>query len=286
LYDTCSGPVYRLALRLCRSSHEAEDLAHDVFLRYWQQGRYDPARGPVLAYLLLLTRSMAINRLNQVRAGEVSDTEVATRIAQYEMAFRMQASVPGLMDVSGESAQTLALYGCQPGDGSFASNCLLARRLAERGSRFIQLYHRDWDHHSLLKEELPLRAKEVDRACMALITDLKQRGMFEDTLIVWSGEFGRTPMKQGDKGPVGRDHHNKAMSMWLAGAGVKGGLTHGATDELGYAAVDKVCTVHDLHATMLHQLGVQPEAFTFKFQGLDAKLTGVEPSKVIKEIIA
>ena len=227
----------------------------------------------------------AINRLNQVRAGEVSDTEVATRIAQYEMAFRMQASVPGLMDVSGESAQTLALYGCQPGDGSFASNCLLARRLAERGSRFIQLYHRDWDHHSLLKEELPLRAKEVDRACMALITDLKQRGMFEDTLIVWSGEFGRTPMKQGDKGPVGRDHHNKAMSMWLAGAGVQGGLTHGATDELGYAAVDKVCTVHDLHATMLHQLGVQPEAFTFKFQGLDAKLTGVEPSKVIKEIL-
>ena len=228
----------------------------------------------------------AINSLNQVRAGEVSDTEVATRIAQYEMAFRMQASVPGLMDVTGESAQTLELYGCQPGDGSFASNCILARRLAERGSRFIQLYHRDWDHHSLLKEELPLRAKEVDRACMALITDLKQRGMFEDTLIVWSGEFGRTPMKQGNKGPVGRDHHNKAMSMWLAGAGVKGGLTHGATDELGYAAMDKICTVHDLHATMLHQLGIQHDAFSIKFQGLDAKLTGVEPSKVIKEIIA
>jgi uncharacterized protein (DUF1501 family) len=228
----------------------------------------------------------AINSLNHVRAGEVSDTEVATRIAQYEMAFRMQASVPGLMDVTGESAQTLELYGCQPGDGSFASNCILARRLAERGSRFIQLYHRDWDHHSLLKEELPLRAKEVDRACMALITDLKQRGMFEDTLIVWSGEFGRTPMKQGDKGPVGRDHHNKAMSMWLAGAGVKGGLTHGATDELGYAAMDKVCTVHDLHATMLHQLGIKHDAFSIKFQGLDAKLTGVEPSKVIKEILS
>ena len=227
----------------------------------------------------------AINALNQLRGGAVNDAEVGTRIAQYEMAFKMQASVPGLMDVSGESAQTLALYGCEPGDGSFAANCLLARRLAERGSRFIQLYHRDWDHHSLLREELPLRAKEVDRACMALITDLKRRGMFEDTLIVWSGEFGRTPMKQGDKGPVGRDHHNKAMSMWLAGAGVQGGLTHGATDELGYAAVDKVCTVHDLHATMLHQLGVQPEAFTFKFQGLDAKLTGVEPSKVIKEIL-
>ncbi len=227
----------------------------------------------------------AINALNQLRGGAVNDAEVATRIAQYEMAFKMQASVPGLMDVSGESAKTLELYGCQPGDGSFASNCLLARRLAERGSRFIQLYHRDWDHHSLLREELPLRAKEVDRACMALITDLKRRGMFEDTLIVWSGEFGRTPMKQGNKGPVGRDHHNKAMSMWLAGAGVKGGLTHGATDELGYAAADKACTVHDLHATMLHQLGIDHEAFTVKFQGLDAKLTGVEPSKVIKEIL-
>jgi hypothetical protein len=228
----------------------------------------------------------AINALNQVRAGAVNDAEVATRIAQYEMAFKMQASVPGLMDISGEDPKTLELYGCAPGDGSFASNCLLARRLAERGSRFIQLYHRDWDHHSLLREELPLRAKEVDRACMALITDLKRRGMFEDTLIVWSGEFGRTPMKQGDKGPVGRDHHNKAMSMWLAGAGVKGGLTYGATDELGYAAVDKVCTVHDLHATMLHQLGIRHDAFTYKFQGLDAKLTGVEPSQVIKDVVS
>jgi uncharacterized protein (DUF1501 family) len=198
----------------------------------------------------------------------------------------MQASVPGLMDVSGETAETLALYGCEPGDGSFAANCLLARRLAERGSRFIQLYHRDWDHHSLLREELPLRAREVDRACMALLTDLKRRGLFEDTLVVWSGEFGRTPMKQGDKGPVGRDHHNRAMSMWLAGAGVRGGLTYGATDELGYAAMDKVCTVHDLHATMLHQLGVDHDAFRFKFQGLDAKLTGVEPCKVIKDILA
>ena len=228
----------------------------------------------------------AINALNQVRAGAVNDAEVATRIAQYEMAFKMQASVPGLMDISGEDPKTLELYGCAPGDGSFASNCLLARRLAERGSRFIQLYHRDWDHHSLLREELPLRAKEVDRACMALITDLKRRGMFDDTLIVWSGEFGRTPMKQGDKGPVGRDHHNKAMSMWLAGAGVKGGLTYGATDELGYAAVDKVCTVHDLHATMLHQLGIRHDAFTYKFQGLDAKLTGVEPSQVIKDVVS
>ena len=198
----------------------------------------------------------------------------------------MQASVPELMDISGEGAKTLDLYGCQPGDGSFASNCLLARRLAERGTRFIQLYHRDWDHHSLLKEELPLRAKEVDQACAALIKDLKQRGMFDDTLIVFSGEFGRTPMAQGNKGPIGRDHHNKAMSMWLAGAGIQRGMTFGSTDDLGYAAQENLTTVHDLHATMLLQLGIQHDAFSFKFQGLDARLSGVEGAKVIKQILA
>ena len=228
----------------------------------------------------------AINALNRHHDALINDPEIATRIAQYEMAFQMQASVPELMDVSGEGARTLELYGCQPGDGSFASNCLLARRLAERGVRFIQLYHRDWDHHSLLKEELPLRAREVDQACAALIRDLKQRGMFDDTLIVWSGEFGRTPMAQGNKGPVGRDHHNKAMSIWLAGAGIQRGIVHGATDDLGYAAVEKITTVHDLHATMLHQLGIQHDAFTFKFQGLDARLSGVEGANVIKDILA
>ena len=227
-----------------------------------------------------------INTLNRQHDALINDPEIATRIAQYEMAFQMQASVPELMDVSGEGAKTLELYGCQPGDGSFASNCLLARRLAERGTRFIQLYHRDWDHHSLLKEELPLRAREVDQACAALIRDLKQRGMFDDTLIVWSGEFGRTPMAQGNKGPVGRDHHNKAMSMWLAGAGIQRGIVHGSTDDLGYAAVEKITTVHDLHATMLHQLGIEHDAFSFKFQGLNAKLTGVEGAKVIKDILA
>jgi uncharacterized protein (DUF1501 family) len=216
----------------------------------------------------------------------VDDPEIATRIAQYEMAFQMQASVPELMDIRPEGPKTLELYGCTPGDGSFASNCLLARRLAERGTRFIQLYHRDWDHHSLLREELPLRAKEVDRACMALITDLKQRGLFDDTLIVFSGEFGRTPMAQGNKGPIGRDHHNKAMSMWLAGAGIQRGLTFGATDDLGYAAQENITTVHDLHATMLHQLGIQHDAFSFKFQGLDARLSGVEGAKVIKKILS
>jgi hypothetical protein len=227
----------------------------------------------------------AINALNRQIEPVLADPEVATRIAQYEMAFRMQASVPDLVDLSREDPRILDLYGCRPGDGSFAANCLLARRLAERGTRFIQLYHRDWDHHSLLREELPLRAAEVDRACAALITDLKQRGLFDDTLLVWSGEFGRTPMKQGNKGPAGRDHHNKAMSMWIAGAGIRRGMVFGATDELGYAAEEGVVTVHDLHATMLHQLGIDHTAFSYKFQGLDARLTGVEGARVIKEIL-
>ncbi|MFO1062743.1 MAG: DUF1501 domain-containing protein [Pirellulales bacterium] len=228
----------------------------------------------------------AINAINRRHEQTVHDPEIATRIAQYEMAFRMQAGVPELMDVKDESQETLDLYGCTPGDGSFASNCLLARRLAQRGTRFIQLYHRDWDHHSLLKEELPLRAKEVDQASAALIKDLKRLGMFEETLIVWTGEFGRTPMSQSNKGPVGRDHHNLGMSMWLAGGGIRGGLVYGATDELGYRAVDNVVTVHDLHATMLNQLGIPHETFTVKFQGLDARLTGVENPKVIRDIIA
>ena len=225
----------------------------------------------------------AINAMNQQRDALVHDPEIATRIAQYELAFKMQSSVPDLMDLSKEGAKTFELYGCTPGDGSFASNCLLARRLAERGTRFIQLYHKDWDHHGGVKEGIALKALEVDRACMALITDLKQRSMLDDTLVVWAGEFGRTPMSQGGNG---RDHHNKAMSIWLAGAGIKRGVVYGSTDDLGYAAVENVTTVHDLHATMLHQLGIQHEAFTFKFQGLDAKLTGVEGGKIIKDILA
>src|SRR4051812_8575300 len=172
----------------------------------------------------------AINRLNRAEFTALRDPEIETRIAQYEMAFRMQTSVPGLMDTSGEPKEVLDLYGAQPGDGSFASNCLLARRLAERGVRFIQLYHRDWDHHAGVKH-VEYKAQEVDKATAALITDLKQRGMFEDTLIVWGGEFGRTPMGQGK----GRDHHIKGFSMMLAGGGIKGGMTYGATDELGYA---------------------------------------------------
>jgi hypothetical protein len=225
----------------------------------------------------------AINALNAQHDALTGDPEIATRIAQYEMAFAMQASVPELMDTQGESTTTLELYGCQPGDGSFASNCLLARRLAERGVRFIQLYHKDWDHHGGVKDGITYKAQEIDRACMALITDLKNRGMLDSTLIVWAGEFGRTPMSQGGSG---RDHHNKAMSVWLAGGGIKGGLVYGSTDDLGYAAVENVCTVHDLHATMLNQLGIRPDAFTVKFQGLDAKLTGVEGASVLTDILA
>jgi len=224
----------------------------------------------------------AINALNQQHAALAPDAEIATRIAQYEMAFQMQASVPELIDVQHETAETLELYGCQPGDGSFASNCLLARRLAERGVRFIQLYHKDWDHHGGVKEGVAQKALEIDRACMALITDLKRRGLLEETLIVWAGEFGRTPMSQGGSG---RDHHNKAMTVWLCGAGVRGGMVYGASDDLGYAAVENVSTVHDLHATMLHQLGIRHDAFSVKFQGLDARLTGVEGARVIHDIL-
>jgi len=228
----------------------------------------------------------AINAMNQIYASDSQDPEVATRIAQYELAFEMQTSIPELMNTQDETQETLDLYGCQVGDGSYASNCLLARRLAQRGVRFIQLYHRDWDHHSLLKEELPLRTKEVDQASAALVKDLKRLGMLDDTLLVWSGEFGRTPMSQQNKGPIGRDHHNKSMSMWMAGGGIQRGTVYGNTDELGYAATENVCTVHDLHATMLHLLGIEHNAFTYKFQGLDFKLTGVEGANVIQDILA
>ena len=228
----------------------------------------------------------AINALSRQHDALVDDPEIATRIAQYEMAFQMQASVPDLMDITEEKNETLELYGCEPGDGSFASNCLLARRLAERGVRFIQLYHRDWDHHNGVKEGIALKAQETDRASAALIRDLKQCGLLDDTLVVWTGEFGRTPMAQSNKGAGGRDHHNKGFSVWLAGGGVQGGISYGATDELGYAAIENITTVHDLHATMLHQLGVVHDQFSFKFQGLDAKLTGVEPAHVLKDILA
>lgn len=197
----------------------------------------------------------------------------------------MQTAVPGLMDVSDESKSILDRYGCQPGDGTFASNCLLARRLAERGVRFIQLYHRDWDHHNDLVRFIKQNAAHVDRATAALIQDLKQRGMLDDTLIIWGGEFGRTPMAQKDKGGPGRDHHMKGFSMFLCGGGIKGGFTYGATDELGYNAVENVVHVHDLHATILHLIGIEHTQLTVKFQGLDTRLTNVA-GRIIRELFA
>ena len=223
----------------------------------------------------------AIQQLNGVRNAVVKDPEIATRISQYELAFRMQTSVPGLLDLSGENQQTMDLYGTKGADGSFAANCLLARRLVERGVRFVQLYHRGWDHHGGIKAASVNTGRLVDQGAWALLTDLKQRDMLKDTLVVLASEFGRTPMAQGN----GRDHHIKGYSIWLAGGGIKGGMTYGATDELGYNAVENVVTVNDLHATMLHLLGIDHLKFTFPFQGRDFRLTDVA-GEVIKPILA
>lgn len=224
----------------------------------------------------------AIDQLNELEFARTGDPEIETRIAQYELAFRMQTSVPELSDLSTESAETLDLYGLKtPGDGSYASNCLLARRLAERGVRFIQLYHRAWDHHDNLAHNMPIAAQDVDRATAGLLIDLKRRGMLDDTLVIFGGEFGRTPMGQGS----GRDHHILGFSMMLAGGGIRGGSTYGATDELGYRAVENVLDVHDLHATMLHLMGVDHKQLTFRFQGRDFRLTDVA-GRVIEPILA
>jgi hypothetical protein len=224
----------------------------------------------------------AVNALNRLQYDQLKDPEIQTRIAQYELAYEMQSSVPDLVDVSKEPKSVLEAYGATPGDGSFASNCLLARKLAERGVRFIQLYHRDWDHHAGIPQNMPLKAQEVDRPTAALIRDLEQRGMLDDTLVIWGGEFGRTPMSQGGNG---RDHHIKGFSFMLAGGGIKRGMVYGATDDLGYAAVDNPVSVHDLHATMLHLLGIDHLRFTRKFQGLDARLTNVS-GEVVTGILA
>jgi len=225
-----------------------------------------------------------INRLNGILAEDHLDPEIQTRISQYEMAFRMQTSVPELTDFAKEPQNMLDMYGVKhPGDGSFASNCLLARRLAERGVRFIQLYHRAWDHHGEIEKGMPSAALDVDQASAALVKDLKQRGMLDDTLILWGGEFGRTPMGQGS----GRDHHINAFSVWLAGGGVKGGLTWGSTDELGYRFVedDQKMHVHDLHATMLYLSGIDHKRLVYRYQGRDFRLTDVS-GEVAKGIMA
>lgn len=215
--------------------------------------------------------------LNRLRHNVVRDPEIETRIASYEMAYRMQSSAPELMDLRDETQQTLDMYGATPGGASYANNALMARRLVERGVRFVQLYHTSWDQHGAkqsLEEELPLRCKQVDQATAALIMDLKQRGLLDETLVVWGGEFGRTPMGQNNT-PTGRDHHVDAFTMWLAGGGIKPGITYGATDDLGLTVTENPVHVHDLQATILHLLGIDHEALTFRFQGRDFRLTDV-----------
>ncbi len=229
-----------------------------------------------------------VGALNQARLKETGDPEILTRLNAYEMAFRMQTSAPELMEVQNESPATLALYGAEPGVPSFANNCLLARRLIERGSRFVQLYHTNWDSHGgpgeNLNKDFEKVCKDVDQASAALVLDLKSRGMLEDTLVVWGGEFGRTPMGEVRK-TIGRDHHIDAFTMWMAGGGVKPGYIHGESDELGFGVVDGHMHVHDLHATILHQLGFDHEQLTYRFQGRDFRLTDVH-GKVAHEILA
>jgi hypothetical protein len=226
----------------------------------------------------------AIRTLNEHRLAQVGDPEIATRTSSFEMAFRMQSSAPELMDLTNEPQEVLDMYGAEPGKSSFANNCLLARRLVERGVRYIQLFHEAWDQHGNLVKDIKQNCLDTDKPCAALIKDLKQRGLLDQTLIIWGGEFGRTPMVQG--GNDGRDHHPNAFTMWLAGGGVKSGITLGESDEFGFNATKDRVHVRDLHATILHLLGLDHQRLTFKFQGLDAKLTGVEPARVVKELLA
>jgi uncharacterized protein DUF1501 len=228
----------------------------------------------------------AIRDLNQSEMAESGDAEIATRVASYEMAYKMQTSGPDLIDFGKESKETLAMYGAEPGPASFAKNCLLARRLVERGVRFVQLYHTDWDHHADLGQPLEQVTREIDRPTAALIRDLKQRGMLDHTLVIWGGEFGRTPMGEvRDSGKAGRNHHIDAFTIWMAGGGVKAGQTIGETDELGFSPVGERIDIHDFHATMLRLLGLDHTRLTTKFQGRDFRLTDVS-GRVIDKVIA
>ena len=229
-----------------------------------------------------------LGELNQMRLKETGDPEIATRIRQYEMAYRMQSSVPELNDLRDEPESVYELYGPDSRrPGSYAANCIQARRLVERGVRFIQLFHPDWDHHSRLTSWCTARCRDTDQPSAALVTDLKQRGLLDETLVIWGGEFGRGVAGQGkwDSPEAGRDHHPRCFTMWMAGGGVKPGTTYGSTDEFSYNVAENPVHVHDLHATIMHLLGIDHERFTYRFQGLDFRLTGVEPSKVIKDIL-
>lgn len=226
--------------------------------------------------------------LNAKQLAAAGDPEIETRTAQYEMAFRMQTSVPELVDLSSEPQHIIDMYGPDvKKPGTFAASCLLARRMAERDVRFVQLFHRGWDQHGQLPRDLPLQVKDVDQASAALITDLKQRGMLDDTLVVWGGEFGRTVYCQGKltRENYGRDHHPRCFSIWMAGGGVKGGVVHGETDDFSYNVVKDPVHINDLNATILHSLGIDHEKLSFKFQGLDVRLTGVEPARIVSEVL-
>ena len=230
-----------------------------------------------------------LEQLNQISFERFRDPEINTRIAQYEMAFRMQSSVPNLVDISGESKATLDLYGPEvTSPGTFAHSALLARRLAERGVRSIEIFHREWDHHGDLTRDLPLQCRDVDHACYGLITDLKNRGMLDETLVVWGGEFGRTVYCQGKlaRDNYGRDHHPRCFTMWMAGGGIKGGTVYGETDDFSYNVVKDPVHIRDINATILHCLGIDNRRLTYKFQGLDQKLTGVEEANPVKGILA
>jgi uncharacterized protein (DUF1501 family) len=227
-----------------------------------------------------------LNALNQRSFSAIGDPEIEVRMQQYEMAFRMQASVPELTDLSGETEATYQLYGDDSKNrGTFANSALMSRRLLERGVRFVQIFHRGWDQHGNLPRDLASQCKDVDQGCYGLIQDLKQRGMLEDTLVVWGGEFGRTVYCQGglSEDNYGRDHHPRCFTIWMAGGGIKGGQVYGETDEMSYNIVDKPVHIRDLHATMLHALGLEHERLSYKFQGLDQRLTGVEPAKIIND---
>ena len=228
----------------------------------------------------------SINTLNRAQLADVGDPEIATRISQYELAFRMQTSVPELMNSADEPKHVHEMYGTQPGKASFANNCLLARRLVERGVRFVQLMDQGWDHHGSVFSNLPRKCKQVDQPIAALIRDLKQRGLLDETLIIWGAEFGRTPLLQGSAGKgAGRDHHRSAFCAWMAGGGVKGGTSVGKTDELGYFPVEDAVSMHDFHATIEHLLGIDHERLTFKYQGRDFRLTDVAGNVVQKSLV-
>jgi len=230
-----------------------------------------------------------VNRFNQRQFAATGDTEISTRIAAFEMAMRLQISAPELSDLRSETQETLNLYGCDPEKPSFARACVLARRMIERGVRCVTIYHEGWDAHSDVEGNVRSNCLATDQASAALLLDLKRRGMLEDTLVIWGGEFGRTPMVESNPAlgrKLGRDHHPQAFSMWLAGGGVKPGVSHGVTDDFGFHPVEHPVHVQDVHATLLHCLGFDHERLTFSRQGLDFRLTGVEPRQVIREIIS